>query len=168
MAENFSNFAQTNLASALSNTATDLLLVDATDFPEQEFYIVVSPDTPGREIMFISSRDDNVLFIGSRAQQGTALSSHAPGAMVIHGALAHHHKAFTEHLTAEAPHPSKRFILSPAATQFTLNHNLPNKKPDVVVTDSTGRVIITDVEYTSDTQVVITVAAAFSGEAHLK
>ena len=54
---------------------------------------------------------------------------------------------------------------SPSAT-WTINHNL-SKRPSVTVVDSAYNVIICEVEYTSDNQVVLTMDSSTSGKAYL-
>lgn len=54
---------------------------------------------------------------------------------------------------------------SPSAT-WTVDHNL-SKRASVSVVDSAGTVIICDVSYTSDNQVVLTFDASTSGQAYL-
>jgi hypothetical protein len=54
---------------------------------------------------------------------------------------------------------------SPSDT-WTINHTLSGK-PSVTVVDSGGNIIIGDVQYISNTQVVITFTAPFSGSAYL-
>ena len=49
-----------------------------------------------------------------------------------------------------------------AATTWTITHTLGGR-PSVTVVDSTGTVVVGDVQYDSDTQVTITFSAAFSG-----
>jgi hypothetical protein len=53
-----------------------------------------------------------------------------------------------------------------AATTWTVTHTLGGR-PSVTVVDSTGTVVIGEVQYNSDTQVTITFSAAFSGSAYL-
>ena len=53
-----------------------------------------------------------------------------------------------------------------AATTWTVVHTLGGR-PSVTVVDSTGTVVIGDVQYNSDTQVTVTFSAAFSGSAYL-
>ena len=54
---------------------------------------------------------------------------------------------------------------SPSAT-WTVNHGL-SKRASVSVVDSAGTVIICDVSYVSDNQVVLTFDASTSGQAYL-
>ena len=54
---------------------------------------------------------------------------------------------------------------SSPSTTWTVNHNL-NKRVAVSVVDSAGTVIICDVRYVSDNQVVLTFDAATSGNAY--
>tara|TARA_R110000796_G_scaffold42899_3_gene105639 strand:- start:334 stop:834 length:501 start_codon:yes stop_codon:yes gene_type:complete len=49
---------------------------------------------------------------------------------------------------------------------WTIQHNL-NKRPSVTVVDSAGAVVIGEVEYTDDNNIIVTFNAAFSGEAYL-
>ena len=53
-----------------------------------------------------------------------------------------------------------------AATSWVVTHTLGGR-PSVTVVDSTGTVVVGDVQYDSDTQVTITFSAAFSGSAYL-
>lgn len=53
-----------------------------------------------------------------------------------------------------------------AADVWTIVHPL-NKKPSVTVVDSAGTVVMGDVEYTSNIQVVVRFSAPFSGTAEL-
>ena len=53
-----------------------------------------------------------------------------------------------------------------AATTWTVTHTLGGH-PSVTVVDSTGTVVVGDVQYNSDTQVTLTFSAAFSGSAYL-
>ena len=54
---------------------------------------------------------------------------------------------------------------SSPSTTWTVNHNL-NKRVAISVVDSAGTVIICDVRYVSDNQVVLTFDAATSGNAY--
>ena len=54
---------------------------------------------------------------------------------------------------------------SSPSTTWTVNHNL-NKRVAVSVVDSAGTLIICDVRYVSDNQVVLTFDAATSGNAY--
>jgi hypothetical protein len=54
---------------------------------------------------------------------------------------------------------------SPAAV-WTITHNL-GRKPAVTVTDSAGTVVEGEVEFASDSQVILTFSAAFAGYASL-
>ena len=53
-----------------------------------------------------------------------------------------------------------------AATTWTVTHTLGGH-PSVTVVDSTGTVVIGEVQYNSETQVTVTFSAAFSGSAYL-
>ena len=53
-----------------------------------------------------------------------------------------------------------------AATTWTITHTLGGR-PSITVVDSTGTVVVGDVQYNSDTQVTLTFSAAFSGSAYL-
>ncbi len=53
-----------------------------------------------------------------------------------------------------------------ASTSWVITHTLGGR-PSVTVVDSTGTVVVGDVQYDSDTQVTITFSAAFSGSAYL-
>ena len=53
-----------------------------------------------------------------------------------------------------------------AATTWTITHTLGGR-PSITVVDSTGTVVVGDVQYNSDTQVTVTFSAAFSGSAYL-
>lgn len=55
---------------------------------------------------------------------------------------------------------------SSPSTTWTINHNL-EKKPSVTVVDSADNVIICEVEYTTDNQVVLTFDASTSGKAYI-
>jgi hypothetical protein len=57
-----------------------------------------------------------------------------------------------------------RHIQSVAAATWTVTHNL-GKRPAVTVTDSSGRVVLGDVRYLSDSAAEVTFSAAFAGEA---
>jgi hypothetical protein len=55
---------------------------------------------------------------------------------------------------------------SSPSTTWTIDHGL-SKRASVSVVDSAGTVIICDVSYTSDNQVVLTFDASTSGQAYL-
>jgi len=55
---------------------------------------------------------------------------------------------------------------SVASDTWVIEHNL-GKHPSVVVIDSAGSVIISDVQYDSAYQVTVTFSASFSGKAYL-
>lgn len=55
---------------------------------------------------------------------------------------------------------------SVASDTWVIEHNL-GRHPSVVVIDSAGSVIISDVQYDSPYQVTVTFSAAFSGKAYL-
>jgi len=55
--------------------------------------------------------------------------------------------------------------LTPSAT-WVISHSL-NKKPSVVVVDSSGQVVVGAIVYNSDSQITLTFSGAFSGEAYL-
>lgn len=54
---------------------------------------------------------------------------------------------------------------TPSAT-WTITHNL-GRRPSVTVVDSAGTVVIGEVTYTSDNDLVVTFSAGFSGQAYL-
>lgn len=53
-----------------------------------------------------------------------------------------------------------------ASAVWTINHNL-GKHPSVTVVDSAGTVVVGDVQYTSNDQIICTFTGAFSGMAYL-
>ena len=53
-----------------------------------------------------------------------------------------------------------------AATSWTIAHNL-GYYPNVAVVDSSGNVVIGDIQYSSNNQVVVSFSGAFSGAAYL-
>jgi hypothetical protein len=59
-----------------------------------------------------------------------------------------------------------KFTQNSQATTWTINHSLPFF-PNVTTTDSNGNVLEGTVEYTSATQVVVTLSEAYSGYAYL-
>jgi len=66
------------------------------------------------------------------------------------------------------PGPTQRHVhtqLAPAST-WTINHTLEGK-PSITVVDSSDTVVIGDVTYIDDTQIVVSFSGAFSGYAYL-
>ena len=53
-----------------------------------------------------------------------------------------------------------------AATSWTITHNL-GYYPNVAIVDSSGNLVVGDVQYSSNNQVVVSFSGAFSGSAHL-
>jgi hypothetical protein len=53
-----------------------------------------------------------------------------------------------------------------AATTWTINHSLGGR-PSVTIVDTAGTVVIGEVKYNSDSQVVLEFTSAFSGFAYL-
>jgi hypothetical protein len=53
----------------------------------------------------------------------------------------------------------------PAST-WTITHDL-NKRPSVTIVDSTGRVVVGQVDYVDDTHIIVTFVGSFSGIAYL-
>lgn len=53
-----------------------------------------------------------------------------------------------------------------ASSQWTIGHNL-NKFPTVTIVDSSGNVVVGDIEYFDKNNVVLTFKSEFSGKAYL-
>ncbi|WP_373845287.1 hypothetical protein [Clostridium sp.] len=53
-----------------------------------------------------------------------------------------------------------------ASNIWTIQHNL-NKYPQVTVVDSSGNVVIGDIDYISQNKIIVSFQAAFSGSAYL-
>jgi hypothetical protein len=53
-----------------------------------------------------------------------------------------------------------------ASSQWTINHDL-SRNPSVTVVDSSGRVVVGDIQYTSSNQIILTFSAVFAGKAYL-
>ncbi len=90
MAENFTNFGETTLSSAITNVATSIPVVNGANFPTSNFSIVIGDTVSGREVVLCSSRSGNTITASARGQQGTSAIAHASGKAVVHGVLAHH------------------------------------------------------------------------------
>ena len=58
------------------------------------------------------------------------------------------------------------YTQSEASIEWIVNHDL-NKFPSVAVIDSAGSVVVGDIQYINDTQIIITFCAPFSGQAIL-
>ena len=58
------------------------------------------------------------------------------------------------------------YTQSEASTEWVVNHDL-NKFPSVTVIDSAGSIVVGNVQYVNNTQIIITFCAPFSGQAIL-
>lgn len=61
---------------------------------------------------------------------------------------------------------SEVYEQSPASATWTINHSL-NKRPSVTVVDSAGTAVEGEVQYISNSQIILKFNAAFSGKAYL-
>lgn len=97
-------------------------------------------------------------------KSGDAISINAPQQETLNVSIA---QAVGNNVTISNREGDKNYVheqSSPSAT-WTVTHNL-NKRVAVSVVDSAGTVIICDVHYVSDNQVVLTFDAATSGNAY--
>lgn len=87
MAETFTNFARTTLATTINNTDTTIVLTDGAKFPTASFTIVIE-----NEVILVGTRSSNTLSTCVRNQAGSVggAVSHTSGVTVLHGALKHH------------------------------------------------------------------------------
>jgi len=70
--------------------------------------------------------------------------------------------------TGQAAANTRRHVHAQAAVSdtWTINHTLGGK-PSVTIVDSANTVVVGEVQYSSDLQVVVTFTAPFSGYAYL-
>lgn len=63
---------------------------------------------------------------------------------------------------------TRRYVYSQtsAATTWTINHTLGGR-PSITIVDSAGTVVIGEVTYISDSQIIVEFTSAFSGFAYL-
>jgi hypothetical protein len=86
---NYSNTSvQTTLTTGIDDTATSLIVADATGYPVVPFAIVVDPDSVTSEEVMLVTAKAGPLFTVTRAYDGTTAKAHASGAAVIHAAIA--------------------------------------------------------------------------------
>lgn len=67
---------------------------------------------------------------------------------------------------SSTPHSTIVFTQTIASDTWTINHNL-GQFPSVTVVDPTGKVVLADVQYMSNMQIVVTFSLPFAGKAFL-
>lgn len=93
MQEQLTNFARTTLVGSVSEVSTSITVADGSQFPAANFYVVLDATNSAHEIVWVPSRTNNVLNVGTvdnRGRKGTQAVEHRNGAVVVHTILAHH------------------------------------------------------------------------------
>jgi hypothetical protein len=78
---------ETELSDGINQTSTNLVLKDATGWPDGtagSFYVAVDAGTASEEKILISSRSGDTLSVDTRGVDGTAAQAHAAGADAYH------------------------------------------------------------------------------------
>jgi microcystin-dependent protein len=140
MSRNYSSIAsEKQLASNVSNVATQITLDNATGLPTPPFMLVLNPDTNIEEIVLVNSDQSGVTsptFKVTRAQDGTSAQTHTAGQVVRHMIVGSDLQLVSTHTDSTAAHGATGAVVGTTNTQTLTNKTLTSPKinEDVVLT----------------------------------
>lgn len=150
MARNYSSTAtEKQLASNVSNTATQITLDNATNLPTAPFILVLNPDTNIEEIVLVDADQSGVVsptFKVTRAQDSTTAQTHTAGQVVRHMIVGSDLQAVSTHTDATAAHGATGAVVGTTNTQTLTNKTLTSPKinENVAVTATSTEINLLD------------------------
>lgn len=150
MSRNYSSIAsEKQLASNVSNVATQITLNNATNLPSPPFILVLNPDTNIEEIVLVDADQTGVTsptFKVTRAQDSTTAQSHTTGQTVRHMIVGSDLQAVSTHTDATAAHGATGAVVGTTNTQTLTNKRLTSPKinEDVVLSATATELNVLD------------------------
>lgn len=150
MARNYSSTAtEKQLASNVTNVATQITLDNATNLPNPPFILVLNPDTNIEEIVLVDADQTGVVsptFKVTRAQDGTTAQTHTAGQVVRHMIVGSDLQAVSTHTDATAAHGATGAVVGTTNTQTLTNKTLTSPKinENVAVTATSTEINVLD------------------------
>ena len=159
MARNYSSIAsEKQLASNVTNVATQITLDNATGLPNPPFILVLNPDTNIEEIVLVDADQTGVVsptFKVTRAQDGTTAQVHTAGQAVRHMIVGSDLQAVSTHTDATAAHGATGAVVGTTNTQTLTNKTLTSPKinENVAVTATATEINLLDGVTASTTEI---------------
>jgi microcystin-dependent protein len=150
MSRNYSSTAtEKQLASNVTNVATQITLDNATNLPTAPFILVLNPDTNIEEIVLVDADQSGVVsptFKVTRAQDGTTAQVHTAGQVVRHMIVGSDLQAVSTHTDATAAHGATGAVVGTTNTQTLTNKTLTSPKinENVAVTATATEINVLD------------------------
>lgn len=150
MSRNYSSIAsEKQLASNVTNVATQITLDNATNLPNPPFILVLNPDTNIEEIVLVDADQSGVVsptFKVTRAQDSTTAQVHTAGQTVRHMIVGSDLQAVSTHTDATAAHGASGAVVGTTNTQTLTNKTLTSPKinENVAVTATSTEINLLD------------------------